>query len=45
MVCAFFAHTTQHAENEFEKYRLKQDKIYTSDFNRFLLLEENVKNE
>jgi len=33
----------QHAENEFEKYRLKQDQIYTSDFDRFMLLEENVK--
>jgi len=28
------------AESEFEKYRLKQDQIYTSDFDRFLLLED-----
>jgi hypothetical protein len=31
------------AENEFEKYRIKQDQLYASDFDRFLLLEENVK--
>ena len=31
------------AENEFEKYRIKQDKLYASDFDRFMLLEENVK--
>jgi len=33
----------QHAENEFEKYRLKQDQIYTSDFDHFILLEKNTK--
>jgi len=32
------------AENEFEKYRIKQDQLYTSDFDRFIQLEENVKN-
>ena len=31
------------AESEFEKYRLKQDQIYTSDFDRFMLLEKNIK--
>jgi hypothetical protein len=31
------------AENEFEKYRVKQDQLYTSDFDRFMLLEENIK--
>ena len=33
----------QHAETEFEKYRLIQDKLYTSDFDRFLQLEQNTK--
>lgn len=27
----------QHAEAEFEKYRVKQDQIFESDFDRFLL--------
>jgi hypothetical protein len=27
-----------HAESEFEKYRLIQDRIYTSDFDRFMEL-------
>ena len=31
------------AESEFEKYRLKQDQLYTSDFDRFILLEEKAK--
>jgi hypothetical protein len=31
------------AKNEFEKYRIKQDQLYSSDFDRFLLLEENAK--
>jgi hypothetical protein len=31
------------AENEFEKYRLKQDQLYQSDFDRFLQLEERAK--
>jgi len=31
------------AENEFEKYRIKQDQLYTSDFDRFIQLEENAK--
>ena len=30
------------AESEFDKYRLKQDQLYTSDFDRFLQLEENT---
>lgn len=29
-----------HAESEFEKYRIIQDKLYVSDFDRFLELEE-----
>ncbi|MCL2549761.1 MAG: virulence RhuM family protein, partial [Methanimicrococcus sp.] len=33
------------AENEFEKYRLKQDQLYMSDFDRFMQLEENVKEQ
>jgi len=31
------------AKNEFEKYRVKQDQLYTSDFDRFVQLEENMK--
>ena len=31
------------AENEFEKYRIKQDQLYMSDFDRFMQLEENIK--
>ena len=30
----------QHAEAEFEKYRIIQDQLYISDFDKFLLLEE-----
>ena len=33
----------QHAESEFEKYRIIQDQLYSSDFDRFLLLEETTK--
>ena len=29
-----------HAETEFEKYRIVQDKLYVSDFDRFLMLEQ-----
>lgn len=29
----------QHAENEFEKYRIIQDRLYQSDYDRFLLSE------
>ena len=29
-----------HAETEWEKYRIIQDRLYQSDFDRFLLLEE-----
>jgi hypothetical protein len=32
-----------HAETEFEKYRIIQDKRFQSDFDRFLLLETEVK--
>ena len=31
-----------HAESEFEKFRIIQDRLYISDFDRFLLLEEEV---
>ena len=31
-----------HAETEYEKYRLVQDHLYESDFDRFLMLEENA---
>jgi putative endonuclease len=33
------------AESEFEKFRVKQDRLYTSDFDRFLQLEAQVKRE
>lgn len=32
----------QHAEAEFEKYRIIQDQLYISDFDKFLLLEEEI---
>lgn len=32
----------QHAESEFEKYRIIQDQLYISDFDKFLLLEEEI---
>jgi hypothetical protein len=35
----------QHAETEFEKYRIVQDRLYESDFDRFLRLEAKIKNE
>lgn len=34
-----------HAETEFEKYRIIQDKLYVSDFDRFLELEQKSKEE
>ena len=34
-----------HAESEFEKYRIIQDRLYESDFDRFLQLEQETKNE
>lgn len=40
-VSAIMAKT--YAETEFEKYRLIQDRLYESDFDRFLQLEEEVK--
>ena len=33
-----------HAETEYEKYRIVQDRLYESDFDKFLLLEQEVKN-
>lgn len=35
--------TKLHAETEFEKYRIIQDKQYLSDFDRFLLETEEEK--
>ena len=31
-----------HAESEFEKYRIVQERLYESDFDRFLALEDRV---
>jgi hypothetical protein len=33
----------QYAETEFEKYRIVQDRLFESDFDRFLQLENNIK--
>ena len=34
-----------HAETEFEKYRVIQDRLFMSDFDKYMLeLEENAKN-
>ena len=33
-----------HAETEFEKYRIIQDRLYKSDFDRFLMLEQSTEN-
>lgn len=35
----------QHAVSEFEKYGVKQDKLYQSDFDRMLLEMEEESNE
>ena len=32
-----------HAESEYEKYRIVQDRLFESDFDRFLQLEENAR--
>ena len=32
-----------HAESEFEKFRIVQDQLYQSDFDRFLQLEQSMK--
>lgn len=32
-----------HAESEFEKYRIIQDNLYVSDFDKFLELEQKSK--
>ena len=35
-----------HAETEFEKYKIVQDKLFMSDYDRYLLeLEEEIKKE
>ena len=34
-----------HAETEYEKYRIIQDRLYESDFDRFLMLEQQVNHE
>lgn len=34
----------KHAESEFEKYRIIQDRLYESDFDKFLELENDTKN-
>lgn len=34
-----------HAESEFEKYRIVQDRLYQSDFDRFLQLKEKTKEQ
>lgn len=34
-----------HAEIEFEKYRIVQDKVYISDFDELLLKSKNIKNK
>ena len=34
-----------HAETEYEKYRVIQDRLYESDFDRFLMLEQEVRPE
>ena len=33
----------KHAESEFEKYRIIRDRLYKSDFDKFLELEDNLK--
>jgi len=35
----------QHAESEFEKYRIIQDRLFKSDFDRFMILEQEIKNK
>ena len=34
-----------HAETEFEKYRIIQDRLYSSDFDRFIELRDNMEKE
>ena len=31
-----------HAETEYEKYRVIQDRLYESDFDRFIMLEQKI---
>ncbi len=31
-----------HAESEFEKYRIVQDRLYESDYDRFLAMEQEL---
>jgi hypothetical protein len=33
----------QHAETEWEKFRIVQDRLFESDFDRFLRLENEIK--
>ncbi|MBL9132701.1 MAG: virulence RhuM family protein [Verrucomicrobiaceae bacterium] len=35
----------EHAESEFEKYRVTQDKLFRSDFDTFVALEKNEEND
>jgi len=35
----------QHAETEFEKYRIVQDRLFKSDFDRFVELEVTAKKQ
>jgi hypothetical protein len=35
----------QHAETEFEKYRIVQDRLFKSDFDRFIELETTAKKQ
>ena len=32
-----------HAETEYENYRIIQDRLYQSDFDRFVALEDEIK--
>jgi hypothetical protein len=34
-----------HAESEFERYRIIQDRLFESDFDRFLQLEQELNEE
>lgn len=42
-VRAIFAHTARHTKTRFAKYRITQDRLFESDFDRFLELEESQK--
>ena len=34
-----------YAETQFEKYRITQDRLYSSDFDKFVELEDKIKGE